>query len=127
MAPKLGSVIPVFRIFDEAKAREFYCDFLGFEVEFEHRYQEDFPIFMGIKHGDCRLYLSEHNGDGSPGASIRVRVEGIQEYQEGLLAKQYKYSRPGLEDNGFGDWDMSIGDPFGNRITFWEPKEPVPA
>lgn len=122
MPPTLGAIIPIFRIFDEAKAREFYCGFLGFEVEFEHRYQEDFPIFMGIKHGSCRLYLSEHNGDGSPGANIRLRVEGLKEYQEALVAKEFKYSRPGLVDNEMGDWDMSIKDPFGNCITFWEPK-----
>ena len=28
--------IPILRSFDEAKAREFYVDFLGFEVVFAH-------------------------------------------------------------------------------------------
>lgn len=31
--------IPILRMFDEAKAREFYLDFLGFSVEFEHRFE----------------------------------------------------------------------------------------
>ena len=33
------TITPIFRSFDEAKAREFYIDFLGFEVTFEHRFE----------------------------------------------------------------------------------------
>ena len=40
--------IPIFRIFDEAKAQEFYLDYLGFEVTFEHRYEENTPLYIGI-------------------------------------------------------------------------------
>ena len=29
----LSTITPVLRIFDEAKAREFYVDFLGFSVQ----------------------------------------------------------------------------------------------
>ena len=34
----LGTVTPILRIFDEAMAREFYVDFLGFKVDWEHRF-----------------------------------------------------------------------------------------
>lgn len=40
--------IPILRIFDETKAREFYIDFLGFSVEFEHRFEADLPLYLGI-------------------------------------------------------------------------------
>ena len=33
-----GKTTPILRIFDEAKAREFYVDFLGFKVDWEHRF-----------------------------------------------------------------------------------------
>ena len=36
---KLGRITPILRIFDEAKAREFYVDFLGFKVDWEHRFE----------------------------------------------------------------------------------------
>jgi hypothetical protein len=29
----LGRTTPILRIFDEAKAREFYVDFLGFDID----------------------------------------------------------------------------------------------
>jgi hypothetical protein len=34
-----------------------------------------------------------------------------------LAAKRYKYARPGIEQMPWGR-DMSISDPFGNRLTF---------
>ena len=38
-AIKFDKAIPILRMFDETKAREFYLDFLGFSVEFEHRFE----------------------------------------------------------------------------------------
>lgn len=40
--------IPILRMFDETKAREFYLDFLGFSVEFEHRFEADLPLYLGM-------------------------------------------------------------------------------
>ena len=35
---ELGGPVPILRCFDEAKAREFYVDFLGFSVDCTHRF-----------------------------------------------------------------------------------------
>ena len=45
--------IPILRMFDEAKAREFYLDFLGFGVEFEHRFEADLPLYLGLSRDGC--------------------------------------------------------------------------
>ncbi|TIS73102.1 MAG: VOC family protein, partial [Mesorhizobium sp.] len=45
--PKLGTVTPILRMFDTVKAREFYLNFLGFEVRFEHRFDDNAPLYMG--------------------------------------------------------------------------------
>jgi uncharacterized glyoxalase superfamily protein PhnB len=115
------NLIPTLRMFDEKKAREFYLDFLGFEVTFEHRFQEDFPLYMGIKKGGVHIHLSEHHGDGSPGMSLSIEMKGVVAYQEELLAKNYGYARPGCpEKTEWGTLEMTLGDRFGNRITFFE-------
>lgn len=48
--PEIGfaQIFPILRIFDEAKAREFYVDFLGFKVDWEHRFGENFPLYMQV-------------------------------------------------------------------------------
>ncbi len=61
------SAIPILRMFDERKAREFYLDFLGFSVEFEHRFEADLPLYLGISRNGLHLHLSEHHGDACPG------------------------------------------------------------
>ena len=114
--------IPILRVFDEAKAREFYLDFLGFKVDWEHRFEPGLPLYMQISKDDCVLHLSEHHGDCCPGASLRIEASDLDAYQAQLLAKQYKYSRPGIGEMPWGTREMCIADPFGNRLTFTSAK-----
>jgi uncharacterized glyoxalase superfamily protein PhnB len=114
----LGKTTPILRIFDEAKAREFYVDFLGFKVDFEHRFEPGLPLYMQVSRDGCVLHLSEHYGDASPGSALRIETADLDAYQRELLAKGYKFARPGIEAMPWGTRDMSIQDPFGNRLTF---------
>jgi hypothetical protein len=43
MSFRAVKVMPVLRIFSVEKAREFYLDYLGFQVDFEHRFDERAP------------------------------------------------------------------------------------
>lgn len=114
----LGKITPILRIFDEAKAKEFYVDFLGFKVDWEHRFADGLPLYMGISKGDCVLHLSEHFGDACPGAALRIETDDVDAYNWELLAKRYKHARPGVHDQPWGSREMSIHDPFGNRLIF---------
>lgn len=38
-----GKTTPILRIFDEGKALEFYVEFLGFHVDWQHRFEPGFP------------------------------------------------------------------------------------
>lgn len=120
----LGSVTPVFRIFDEAKAKEFYVDFLGFAVDWEHRYEPGFPLYMQVSRDTCRLHLSEHHGDFCPGSGIRIETSQLDAYNAELLGKSYKYYRPGIELMPWGLREMSVKDPFGNTLIFYSAPEP---
>jgi catechol 2,3-dioxygenase-like lactoylglutathione lyase family enzyme len=117
-AVTLGKTTPILRIFDEAKAREFYVDFLGFKVDWEHRFEPGTPLYLQVSRGDCVLHLSEHHGDGVPGIALRIDAPELDAFHLELTAKRYKYARPGIEKMPWGTRDMSIKDPFGNRLTF---------
>jgi catechol 2,3-dioxygenase-like lactoylglutathione lyase family enzyme len=114
---KLGPTTPILRIFDEAKAKEFYVGFLGFRVDWEHRFEPDAPLYMQVSRGGCVLHLSEHHGDCSPGAAVRVETSDIDALHAELAAKRYKFARPGIQEQPWGR-DLSVKDPFGNRVTF---------
>ena len=116
----LKAPIPILRIFSQEKAMEFYIDFLGFDLEWEHRFAEKAPLYMQVSRGDATLHLSEHHGDASPGAAVFFWMSGIVAYHEELLAKGYVYNRPGLEEVPWDVLKMEMRDPFGNRLVFNE-------
>jgi catechol 2,3-dioxygenase-like lactoylglutathione lyase family enzyme len=116
---ELSIITPVLRIFDEAVAREFYVEFLGFSLDWEHRFEPELPLYAQVSRGKCVLHLSGHFGDGSPGARVRIDCDDVETFQKELIAKQYKHARPSVETLSWGK-ELSIADPFGNRLVFWQ-------
>lgn len=114
---RFGQTCPLMRIFDEAKAKEFYAGFLGFNLDWEHRFGDGFPLYAQVSRAGLTLHLSGHHGDASPGSTVFVRMEGVHAYQQELTHKDYGYGKPGVEEQPWG-WVMTVTDPFSNRIRF---------
>lgn len=110
---KLNPAIPVLRIYDEATAKEFYVDFLGFTVDWEHRFGDDFPLYMQVSRSGVTLHLSQHHGDGTPGSHVYIRGTGIAALAKELNEKKYRFAKPGADDS-----QPKITDPFGNVLRF---------
>lgn len=125
--PRVEAPVPILRIFDEAKAREFYLDWLGFEAVFEHRFAPDAPLYMGIRLGACELHLSEHHGDACPGAAVRIGMQGLEAFHARLIARDYRHARPGIDTQPWGFREVRTCDPFGNRLIFCERMDDAPA
>jgi catechol 2,3-dioxygenase-like lactoylglutathione lyase family enzyme len=117
---------PILRIFDEAKAKEFYLDFLGFTLDWEHRFGENFPLYAQVSRAGLALHLSGHHGDGTPGSSVFVRMTGIADFHREISDRNYPNMRPGIEDAPWGRV-MIVIDPFGNTIRFCESPEKTEA
>ncbi len=122
MAIEFGPVTPIFRIFDEVKAREFYLGFLDFKVDWEHRFNDNAPLYMQISRGTFKIHLSEHHGDGAPASMCTVGTSSVDELHVALRAKSYKYNRPGIQLE-FGK-HLTVIDPFHNQIRFYEEEKP---
>jgi uncharacterized glyoxalase superfamily protein PhnB len=120
MAVKLGRATPILRMFDVTKAREFYIDYLGYKVDWEHRFEPTLPLYMQISRDDSIFHLSEHHGDGCPGQCLRIGIENIEEFHKDLQSKNYNYMRPGLETREWGERAVTVIDPFGNKLCYWE-------
>jgi hypothetical protein len=114
-------ITPILRIFDIPKADEFYLGFLGFNVDWNRRFADDLPLYRQISRDGLILHLSEHHGDGSPGARIRVTMRGVEALHAELISKAYRYMRPGLERMPWNTLEVGVIDPFGNHIRFCEP------
>ena len=112
--------IPLLRIFSVEKAREFYLDYLGFVVDWEHRFDPTAPLYMQVSRAGLVLHLTEHHGDCCPGSTVFVRATGLLDFQAELHSRDYPYLRPGLEHAPWGADTLELTDPFGNRLRFNE-------
>jgi ribosomal-protein-alanine N-acetyltransferase len=113
-------VVPILRIFDVDKAREFYVGYLGFTLDWEHRFSDDAPLYMEVSRGDLVVHLSEHHGDGTPGSAVYIETRGVRAYHAELQRKGYRYLDPGVGVDEIGTC-MTLLDPFGNTLRFNEP------
>lgn len=112
--------IPVMRIFDEAKAKEFYLGFLGMSLDWEHRFDADAPIYMQVSRGNLIFHLSEHSGDCTPGSKVFVFVNDLDSLHNEITSRTYKYSKPAIELAPWGDRCFTATDPFSNKVLFNE-------
>jgi hypothetical protein len=114
----MSAPIPVLRSLDEARAREFYLDYLHFSIEWEHRFDDEAPLYMRLRRDRFVLDLSEHHGDGTPGSTVWVPIGDVAALQKELLATGYPRLNPGIEVDSPGGPTMEVIDPFSNTIRF---------
>src|SRR5260221_8650020 len=93
----LQQVIPILRIFSVDKAKEFYVGFLGFTLDWEHRFGDNFPLYAQVSRSGVLLHLSEHHGDACPGSAVMIQMRGLADHHPGLTAQDHRPAQPGTE------------------------------
>ena len=106
------------RIFDVDKAREFYTDFLGFSIDWEHTFDDHAPVYLQASRDGAVLHLSEHHGDASPGATARVLVDDVHAAARRAAPARLPLRQAGPRDRCRGACEVTVLDPFANRIVF---------
>jgi hypothetical protein len=117
---EIRSSIPVLRMLDEAKAKAFYLDYLGFKVDWEGRFNPTAPLYMQIHLGEAIIHLNGHAAEDAPISQVNIPVVGLEMYCQYLIAKGADYPKPCVVDPRFRgrNTDMNIDDPFGNELVF---------
>ena len=52
-------VMPTLRMTDYARSKQFYVDGLGFQVDWEHRFEPTFPVFAQVSRDGMAFFLTE--------------------------------------------------------------------
>ncbi|WP_077618249.1 glyoxalase superfamily protein [Bacillus sinesaloumensis] len=113
-------ITPIFRIFDMEKTLSFYIKYLGFKIDWKHQFEKNMPLYFQVSLNDAVLHLSEHHGDSSPGSAIRIKIKDLVNFHSSLSKKEYPYSNPAIEKTPWDTIELTVVDPFSNRITFYE-------
>ncbi|MEZ5944832.1 MAG: glyoxalase superfamily protein [Planctomycetaceae bacterium] len=129
MAATFTNVTPIIRILNEQQAKEFYVDFLAFNVDWEYRGEG--PLYMQISRGDVLIHLSEHRGDAATGAAFKIHTPQIEDFVEELAARTcpagISKQQLGVARQPWGSLDMLLVDPFGNRLVFTNAEFQIPS
>jgi uncharacterized glyoxalase superfamily protein PhnB len=64
------------------------------------------------------FHLTEHYGDGSPGAKVFVHLDDIEAFHRELCRRPNPNMNPAIQDAPWGARRMEVTDPFGNRLCF---------
>src|SRR5688500_11947907 len=70
-------VMPTLRSTSYAKSKAFCVDGLGFQVDWEHRFEPNFPVFMQVSRDDMAFFLTEHRGDCPVGGLVHLYVPDV--------------------------------------------------
>lgn len=108
-------IIPTFRITDYDESKDFYVRRLGFNIDWEHRFDAGFPVFMQLSKLGYTFYLSEHAGDCSVGGLIYLYVPDVDSWyshcvNHGIVADHTPTNQP------WGNREFRFTDPDGNQI-----------
>ena len=106
-------LVPIFHVQDGYKTAEWYAR-LGFEIEGEHRFAPELPLYLFLKRGSIHLHLSEHSGDARPYTLVYFYVHDVDAIAEefSVPVKNQPWAR-----------EVSLKDPDGNRLRIGERKE----
>ncbi|MEC3885809.1 glyoxalase superfamily protein [Halobacillus sp. HZG1] len=117
----MQKVIPTLKISNEEKSQAFYVEGLGFRVDWEHRFEPGYPVFMQISRGEDLLYLTAHEGDCQPGGLVHILVEDVDRFYETLPQEKLDVNPPYEMIEGIRM--LSITDPDGNELRFMNMKK----
>jgi hypothetical protein len=116
--PSAGPGIPVLRMFSAQLTLPFYVDYLGFTVDWEHRFAPGLPLYAQVSRSQLVLHLSEHHGDGSPHTAVWAPVADVYRLRDELHAHRDARQRPGVDPDIPGGPTMVVIDPSGNVLRF---------
>ena len=102
----MTTAVPILRVSDVDRALSWWGR-LGFSEEFRHQFDRGLPRFVGISRDQCRIYLSEHQGDASGPGLVYLWVPDVDAVaaEFGVPIEEMPWAR-----------DCEVIDPDGNRV-----------
>ena len=99
-------MVSIFRGADAKETAKWYAR-LGFELEGEHRFAPNLPLYAFLRRHDVQLHLSEHKGDATPNTLVYFYVDDVDSIAKefGATVKEQPWAR-----------EVLLTDPDGNRL-----------
>ena len=116
MADEWMTWVPVLKVTDAQASADFYCEVLGFTKDWEHRFADDFPLYVSVSRDQLCLHLSEHEGGGTRIGDLFIAVRNVDETYSQLVARGLQPDGP-PEDRPYGVRDFGFSDADGHHFV----------
>lgn len=124
----VGEVV-TFRILDTERATRFYCDQLGFALDWIWRPGEELPALMSISRDGFSLFLTEYP-ECECGGLVSLFVDDIETWCKELMGNGVHLDYC-AQEQPWGLKEAQVSDPFGNKLRLTQavapPSVPAPA
>jgi catechol 2,3-dioxygenase-like lactoylglutathione lyase family enzyme len=110
-------VMPTLRMTNYARGKAFYVERLGFQIDWEHRFEPHFPVFMQVSRNGMAFFLTEHRGDCEVGGLLHLYVDDVDAWYAEFQAKGVSVVEPPNNDLP-GVRIMTVLDLDGNKLRF---------
>jgi catechol 2,3-dioxygenase-like lactoylglutathione lyase family enzyme len=111
----MQQVMPTLRITDYEASKAFYVDGLGFQIDWEHRFEPHFPVFMQVSREGLAFFLTEHTGDCPVGGLVHLYVPDVDAWYAECQRRSISVMEP-PDEYLPGLRSMTIVDPDGNKL-----------
>jgi len=110
-------VVPALPVSDLTRARSFYTERLGFEVDWEWRDAPGEPAFLQLSRAGLSIYLSERADRGPTGGLTFLYVSDVDQWCDELRERGLALDGE-PQDRPWGNRELVVADPDGNRLCF---------
>lgn len=112
----MQQVIPALRITDYTRSKKFYVDGMGFNIDWEHRFEPSFPVFVQLTRDEMTIYLTEHTGDCQVGGLVHFFVPNVDHWYSELKSKDELHMIEPPNNDLEGLRMMTVIDPDTNQL-----------
>lgn len=112
----MQKVIPALRITDYTRSKAFYVEGMGFQIDWEHRFEPHFPVFVQMTKDEMTIYLTEHTGDCQVGGLVHFFVPNVDIWYSELKSKKEIHIIEPPNEDLEGLRMMTVVDPDSNQL-----------
>ncbi|HEV7300355.1 MAG TPA: glyoxalase superfamily protein [Tepidisphaeraceae bacterium] len=113
----MNGAVPVLRVGDWGEPKAFYVDWLGFALDWEFRFGDDFPAYAQVARDGITLHLTQHAGDCAFGGLAHIEVDDIESLLQAWDAGRPAAALPRPKRMPWNALALRVPDPFGNHLS----------
>ncbi len=115
MKPQVDLCVPTLQSNDAIKSYEFYHSVLGFEKNWEHRFEPELPLFISMSNGVNTVFITEHKNESAFGMELYFYVKKVDSLVVHAKSQGVAFDVE-LHETPYGTKEFTIKDPDGNKL-----------